>query len=220
MERQFALPVSFAVAVHAALLFGFAKPPRVSAPPEKVCIREFVLPPVEEVAVEVAATDTESRESKPLIEAPVPRSAEPLVVDVAAPFTIPVPITKPVFDRDVKQILPTDFGEPGTRPGKWTGTGGIIPAIGLDKPPHTRFQSTPIYPFEAKRDGIPGEVIVEFIVDEKGRVHSARVVSASNRIFEDATLRAVSKWVFEPGRRNGQIVSFKMSVPVQFNLHE
>ena len=78
----------------------------------------------------------------------------------------------------------------------------------------------PVYPFDAKRNGLTGEVFVEFTVDEEGAVISPRVVRSSDRIFEDATLRAVSRWRFEPGRRANQIVRFRMAVPVVFNLNE
>jgi protein TonB len=39
-------------------------------------------------------------------------------------------------------------------------------------------------------------------------------------MFEEPTLRAVAKWQFEPGRRDGRIVKFRMTVPVLFNLNE
>jgi periplasmic protein TonB len=63
-------------------------------------------------------------------------------------------------------------------------------------------------------------VVVEFIVDERGRVIEPRVVRSTNRIFDDATLQAVAKWQFEPGRRDGKIVRFRMSAPVVFSLNE
>jgi protein TonB len=45
-------------------------------------------------------------------------------------------------------------------------------------------------------------------------------VRSSDRIFEEAALRAVARWKFEPGRRDGRIVRFKMSVPIVFRLDE
>jgi protein TonB len=78
----------------------------------------------------------------------------------------------------------------------------------------------PLYPFEGKRDGLRGEVVVEFLVDETGAVHDPHVVRSSHRMFEEPTLRAVSKWKFEPGRRAGRVVRFKMAVPVVFSLNE
>jgi protein TonB len=62
--------------------------------------------------------------------------------------------------------------------------------------------------------------MVEFVVDESGNVLNPRVVSSSDRAFEENTLRAVAKWKFEPGRRDGRTVRFRMSVPVVFKLGE
>ncbi|MGH7959039.1 MAG: energy transducer TonB, partial [Opitutaceae bacterium] len=63
-------------------------------------------------------------------------------------------------------------------------------------------------------------VHVDFMVDERGHVVDPRIVRSSNRLFEEPTLRAVSKWKFEPGRRHGKVVTFRMMVPVMFNLNE
>ena len=89
----------------------------------------------------------------------------------------------------------------------------------LDNAPRTRTQIAPVYPYEAKVNGRPGEVVVEFIVDESGRVLEPRVVRSTDPIFEAATVRAVSKWRFEPGRRDGRVVRFRMAVPVAFALN-
>ena len=90
----------------------------------------------------------------------------------------------------------------------------------LDNPPRARFQAAPFYPHAAKHAGMRGEVVVEILVDDHGRVVEPRVVRSSDRVFEEATLKAVAKWQFEPGRRGGKIVSFRMMVPVVFNLSE
>jgi protein TonB len=65
-----------------------------------------------------------------------------------------------------------------------------------------------------------GEVLVEFMVDESGAVRDPRIIRSSDRVFEESAVRAVSRWRFEPGRRNGAIVRFKMAVPIVFTLAE
>ena len=65
-----------------------------------------------------------------------------------------------------------------------------------------------------------GKVVVEFLVDEAGRVLNPHIVSSSDVIFEEPTLRAVEKWRFAPGTRHGTPVRFRMSVPVTFDLNE
>jgi protein TonB len=88
----------------------------------------------------------------------------------------------------------------------------------LDNTPRTRSQVAPAYPASERNAGISGEVLVEFTVDESGRVLNPRVVRSSRTAFESPTLRAVSNWRFEPGKKNGQAVRFRMMVPVAFNL--
>ncbi|MBI5380938.1 MAG: energy transducer TonB [Opitutae bacterium] len=108
-------------------------------------------------------------------------------------------------------------GGDGSRPSMG---GGIIPAGLLDKPPRARLQASPQYPMAERSTGITGSVEVEFVVDETGVVQMPRVVRASHPAFAEPTLRAVEKWRFEPGRRDGQVVRFRMKVPVMFNIND
>jgi protein TonB len=87
----------------------------------------------------------------------------------------------------------------------------------LDNAPRVRFPKAPQYPYEASRDQRSGEVLVEFSVDETGRVFNPSVVRSSDPIFEEPTLKAVRQWRFEPGRRNGRAVRFRMRLPVEFH---
>ena len=79
-------------------------------------------------------------------------------------------------------------------------------------------QMAPDYPLAMKHGGIEGSVVVEFDVDRSGQVVGIRVLRSTHREFEEPTLRAVLKWRFEPGRRNGKAVPFRMQVPVDFHL--
>lgn len=90
----------------------------------------------------------------------------------------------------------------------------------LDNKPRTIFQAEPQYPYTQKMIGTSGEVLVQFVVDERGYVTDVHVVRSSHRDFEEPTVRAVSKWRFEPGMKNGRRVSFRMSVPISFTLNE
>ena len=139
------------------------------------------------------------------------------------PDSFPValqPPAPPAPNGPVNQIIPF---APGDKDGSLTGpigrTGTVI-AGDLDNPPRVRAQTAPQYPFGEKAQGVTGEVLVEFTVDERGAVLEPRVVRSSSRVFEEPTLRAVAKWRFEPGKRDGRVVRFKMVVPVVFSLTE
>ena len=61
------------------------------------------------------------------------------------------------------------------------------------------FRIPPIYPQRAAKRGLEGWVEVEFTITAAGLVKNAHVVSASPRgIFDNAALRAISRWKFKP----------------------
>lgn len=90
----------------------------------------------------------------------------------------------------------------------------------LDQQPVARFQARPQYPFEMRRAGIAGEVVVDFIVDNNGDVQNAFSMRSSQREFENAAVQAVSKWKFKAGRKGGRNVNTHMQVPIVFTLNE
>jgi periplasmic protein TonB len=90
----------------------------------------------------------------------------------------------------------------------------------LDQAPVAKFQARPQFPFEMRRAGISGEVLVDFIVDTNGEVRNAFAVHSSQREFEAAAVQAVSKWKFRPGRKGGHAVFTHMQVPIVFTLNE
>jgi protein TonB len=215
MDNRFTLPIALAVAVHATLLFGFphaAAPIRTKPDPVKP-EKPFPLPP-EEIEIVANRDPSEITKGSPDALRPEPEKAErPLLktdftVDSTPPSLVP--------RVDPSQVT----WEPGSRDGKKIDFGVLVPAGLLDNPPSARVQGSPDYPDPAKQQGLNGEVWVEFVVDHTGRVHDPVVVRSSARIFEEATLRAVLKWRFEPGKHNGRLVSFRMVVPVVFRLGE
>src|ERR1051326_5898792 len=77
-----------------------------------------------------------------------------------------------------------------------------VPVAALDRDPNARSQTPPEYPHAAKAKGLTGEVLVKFLVDTTGCVHDAVVVRSTDRIFEEAAVRAILRWRFEPGKHD------------------
>jgi TonB family protein len=90
----------------------------------------------------------------------------------------------------------------------------------VDRQPKPKFQARPRYPFEMRRRGIAGEVVVDLIVDDKGDVINARVASSSREEFEAAAVQAISKWKYFPGQKNGRNVHTHLQVPIIFTVNE
>ena len=76
------------------------------------------------------------------------------------------------------------------------------------------------YPEEARREGIEGRVIVEFVVDGEGRVHRAKVIKSVHPALDSAAVEAVRRTTFSPGTHQGREVSVRMHLPIRFELLE
>ena len=85
----------------------------------------------------------------------------------------------------------------------------------LDQLPRVMYQPGPTLNKDLRKKA-PGKVYIVFVVDKKGRVENPIVQKSSNPVFEKPAIAAVKQWKFEPGKRNGQVVRFRMRVPVTF----
>ena len=175
----------------------------------------------EETKIEIALPKIEPDEPE------VQEDQPPVPQDIAPPMQNDVPqVVTP--DSFVQQIEPPppDLSAisknivkiPETR----TGLAGIevFDISKLDQQPVAKFQARPQFPFEMRRAGISGEVLVDFIVDTNGDVRNAFAAHSSQREFEASAVQAVSKWKFRPGRKNGHAVFTHMQVPIVFTLNE
>ncbi len=79
-------------------------------------------------------------------------------------------------------------------------------------------QSCVNYPEMARRAGIEGRVIVQFIVNEQGKVEEPRVMRGIGGGADEEALRCVQQAEFKPGRQRGQPVRVQYSLPVVFKL--
>jgi len=93
----------------------------------------------------------------------------------------------------------------------------IVRAGSLLKAPRQTYNVDPEYPTVARDAHIRGVVIVDAVIDEKGNVAQARVVSGHPLLIA-AALKAVLQWRYEPTSLNGQPISVVLQVQVRFNL--
>ncbi|NIT60886.1 MAG: TonB family protein [Aliifodinibius sp.] len=74
------------------------------------------------------------------------------------------------------------------------------------------------YPDMARKAGIEGRVIIQFIVNEKGEVEDPRVIRGIGGGCDKEALRVVKQAQFEPGRQRGNPVRVQYSLPITFKL--
>jgi len=85
----------------------------------------------------------------------------------------------------------------------------------LDQKPRVVYQPSPPLSATLRRSG-GGTVYILFVVDRDGHVKDPRVQKSSNPVLDKPALDAIVKWRFEPGKRKGKPVEFKMRVPITF----
>lgn len=75
------------------------------------------------------------------------------------------------------------------------------------------------YPDAAVRNGIQGRVLVDFVIDEKGKVKDVKVLKGVNPLLDDEAVKVVSAspdW--KPARLQGKKVPSEISLYVEFKL--
>lgn len=104
-------------------------------------------------------------------------------------------------------------GKQGQTPGV-TGGQTLPPALAVGSS-----RRAPQYPELARKRGQEGEVKVRCQVDSTGRVAGVSIaMSSGSRLLDEAALKAVAKWKFEPGKKDGVNVAGSVIVPVRFEL--
>ena len=217
MRSDLILGVFLSAFIHGGIFFGEmlikfepkAKPVAQEAP--KVLLIEMPkLEPDEPEKVEVTDEPIKPMDLAPPMLTDVPQ----IVTDTS--FVQKVQPPPPEGMRPAVGVLTI----PGDRDtSQFRGAAVFDPSM-LDNQPVPRLQGRPTYPFEMRRAGIAGEVVVDFIVDTNGDVQNAYALRSSQREFEAAAVQAVSKWKFKAGRKGGRDVPTHMQVPIVFTLNE
>ncbi len=80
----------------------------------------------------------------------------------------------------------------------------------------------PVYPDDALRTAIQGEVHLEAVVDATGAVTDARIVKSLDKDsgLDDSALAAVRKWKFKPATVQGKKVAAVAALRVTFYLQQ
>lgn len=84
-----------------------------------------------------------------------------------------------------------------------------------DLPPKPLNVTRPEYPPEALERGVEGTVLLELVIDAKGKVARVKVLASIPQL-DDAAIRCVKKWRFRPAQKNGRPVATTARVPIAF----
>jgi len=101
-----------------------------------------------------------------------------------------------------------------------TGTGEGTPlAVSSDQRPRLFKKADPEYPEDAQKAGIQGKVVIEATTDKEGKVVEAKVIDG-HPLLNQAALKAIQQWEYEPYIINGEKKSVKFTVVMNFHLKD
>jgi len=87
--------------------------------------------------------------------------------------------------------------------------------------PKYRERTAPHYPESARKKGWEGTVILSALIGLEGTAKEIEVVESSgHRVLDQAAMRGLKEWRFEPGTRNGRKIAMRVKIPVLFRLRE
>jgi len=99
---------------------------------------------------------------------------------------------------------------PPSRSSRLPVSGGVLNGVALSLP-------TPIYPDTARRMHTTGAVEVEVVVDENGKVASARALSGPS-VLRDSAVQAATRARFTPSKLSGQPVKVTGKIVYNFTM--
>jgi TonB family protein len=77
----------------------------------------------------------------------------------------------------------------------------------------------PVYPEQAKNEGIQGDILTKVLVGADGRIEQAIIQKSSSfEILDNAALEAVQAAEFKPARHQDKPVRVWVSIPIRFTL--
>ena len=118
---------------------------------------------------------------------------------------------RPLADSNRKDAIAVDSEPPpAPRPLLKPVSGGVLNGKAIALPP-------PVYPEMARRMRTSGKVEVEVVVDESGKVISARAISGPN-VLRDVSVDAAMRARFTPTKLSGQPVKISGRIDYNFTL--
>jgi protein TonB len=218
------LPVS--IAVHLVTLVALFVIPL--AAPVVLTVPSSPLPPY----IRAAAIPPPPAPPPPATASHVPPSAPASAAPIVAPAAIVPEVERPIAPSAITDPFgvsntPIDTGAlglvtksiemppppPAPRPA------GPVRLAELLVAPRKLVDVRPVYPDIARSARVEGTVILDAVLDRRGRVSQVRVTKSSP-LLDQAAIAAVRQWQYSPSMLHGQPVEVLMTVTITFKLQQ
>jgi TonB family protein len=118
------------------------------------------------------------------------------------------------------QNLPADSAKNGSTPDcSQDGKDGVYHMGRGVSPPRKIYGLDPDFTSKARRAKVEGTVTLSVIITAEGTPRDITVAKSLDPGLDQKAIDAVSKWKFEPGRKDGQPVAVQVYVQVDFKLY-
>lgn len=185
------------------LLFAFLVSPKIEVKPFE---REIKIQEAIELPPEIKEKIKPPEETvKPVIEIVV---EDDLSDDEEEDIEIVDTIEKTTLDPYQEIVTRPEFGKTSK-------------FVVYEDPPVPIRQVVPKYPEFARNSGIQGEVVLEVEVFENGTVGAINVIKSlmsGPGGLDEAAIKAVRQWEFQPAKSGGRPVAVWVTFPVEFTL--
>ena len=147
------------------------------------------------------------------LQAPSPRTLPSTpVTGEAPPMVVGATVDLLVAATESPLLAGTGSDAPPPPPGSRSTIGGQL------QPPRLISSPAATYPPNARRQRVQGEVVMDALVDETGKVVETTVISGPV-VLQSAAREAVRSWRYAPARLNGDPIPVHTTVNVRFSLN-
>ena len=167
-------------------------------------------------AVKKPLETTIIKEVKPPPPPDTPPPPPPKMVQVLPTFVPPpevqiqAPQIAPVFTSPTTNAPPPVFAPPAPPA---PAVAAAAPSVGVACPNSQQIRTEIKYPPQARKDGLQGEVLIEFTVAANGEIKDIDIKSSSNRAFNSAAINATRQF-----KCTAQARDVRVQVPYSFKL--
>lgn len=187
----------------------------------------FIEPPVPEAKIRHVVTDTiviepEKKLVKVELTSEIPRmdvSMDTQVEMEMPPLNINYTINANLTVGVMVPAPPLARGDSGSSFGMAIDGNTVFGVHQLETQPRIVHAPPPVYPRRAMQMKREGVVLVRIVLDKEGNMVSSRLLPGDDvEFFGPATLEAVKRWRFTPGKIGNRPVMCEVEIPVEYNL--